>query len=59
MFHYLAIIILIILGLAGPSNYAVIHYLAQKPLGHQTMLDQIYKDFFTTNLVSTCLTGSG
>ena len=41
----------LILVTSVPSNYALISYLAEKPLGNQTVLDTIHSDLFTVNLL--------
>ena len=40
-----------------PGNVAIIQYLKEKPLGRQTILDTVYKDFFTCNLIAIIFHG--
>ena len=51
-----AISFLIIL-VSIPGNLTIVHYLNEKPPGHQTTVDSVFKDFFLINFTSTLLNG--
>ena len=40
-----------------PGNFTIVHYLNEKPLGQQTTLDIVIKDFFTVNFLSGTING--
>jgi hypothetical protein len=47
----------IILLASVPTNYTIISYLSEKPLGSQTVLDTIHKDLIITNLAALLVIG--
>ena len=50
------VILFILLG-SVPGNVAIIKYLKEKPLGHQTILDTVYRDFFICNFIAIIFHG--
>ena len=57
MSAFWAIVILPVFLASIPGNFSIIKYLKEKPLGRQTILDIVYKDFFTCNLIAIVVHG--
>ena len=52
-----AIVIVPVFLASVPANFSIIKYLKEKPIGKQTILDIVYKDFFTCNLIAIVVHG--
>ena len=57
MSAFWAIVIVPVFLASVPANFSIIKYLKEKPIGKQTILDIVYKDFFTCNLIAIVVHG--